>query len=172
MRTLTFLSKLLEKCALTQFPNIVITTTLSQITSLCTDKETGCETALLKLVNNVLWSFERGNATNFMAIDLLVAFDTMDHNILLQVLRYKFNICGKALTWFDTYLHPRGCRVNVGKEYSSNRDLTCSVPQGSIRGPVLYLAYASKFPEAIPNQENYGRTLDLHGYADDHSVKN
>ena len=107
-----------------------------------------------------------------MATDLLVAFDTMDHNILLHVLRYKFNICGKALTWFDTYLHPRGCRVNVGKEYSSIRDITCSVPQGSICGPVLHLAYASTFSKAIPNQENCSHTLDLYGYADDHSVKN
>ena len=131
-----------------------------------------CETALLRLVNDVLWSLERGNATHFIAIDLSVVFDTVDHNILLQVLRYKFNICGKALTWFGTYLCPRGCRVNVGKEYSSNRDLTCSVPQGSIWGPVLYLAYASTFPKAIPNQDNCGCTLDLYGYADDHSVKN
>ena len=61
--------------------------------------------------------------------------------------------------------------MNVGKEYSSNRHLTCSVPQGSICGPVLYLAYASTFPKAIPNRENCGRTLDLHGYADDHGVK-
>ena len=110
-----------------------------------------CETALLKLVSDVLWSLERGNATGFIAIHLSAAFDTMDHNILLQVLRYKFNICGNALTLFDTYLCPRGCRVNVGKEYSSNRDLTCSVPQGSICGPVFYLAYASTFPKAISN---------------------
>ena len=37
-----------------------------------------------------------------MAIDLSAAFDTMDHNILLQVLRYKFNIYGETLTWYDT----------------------------------------------------------------------
>ena len=42
----------------------------------------------------------------------------------------------------------------------------------SICGPVLYLAYPSTFPEAIPNRENCGRTLDLHGYADDYGVKN
>ena len=108
---LTFPSKLLEKCALTQFSKHC------DNNHLILDYQSGyrqgysCETALLKLVNDVLWSLERGNATNFMAIDLLAAFDTMDHNIFLQVLRYKFNICGKALTWFDTYLHPRGCRV-------------------------------------------------------------
>ena len=165
---LMFLSKLLEKCALTQFSKHCDNNHLIPDYQSVYRQGYSCEAALLKLVNDVLWSFERGNATNFMAIDLSAAFDTLDHNILLQVLRYKFNICGKALTWF-TYLHPRGCRVNVGKEYSSSRDLTCSVPQGSICGPVLYLAYASTFPEAIPNRETRGRTLDLHGC---HGVKN
>ena len=148
---LTFLSKLLEMCALTQFSKHCDNNHLIPDYQSAYRQGYSCETALLKLVNDVLWSLERGNATNFMAIDLSAAFDTMDHNILLQVLRYKFNICDKALTWFDTYLCPRGCRVNIGKEYSSNRDLTCSVPQGSICGPVLYLAYASTFPKAIPN---------------------
>ena len=148
---LMFLSKLLEKCALTQFSKHCDNNHLIPDYQSTYRQGYSCETALLKLVNDVLWSFEAGNTTNFMAIDLLVAFDTMDHNILLQVLRYKFNICGKALTWFDTYLCPKDCRVNVGKEYSSSRDLTCSVSQGSICGPVLYLAYASTFPEAIPN---------------------
>ena len=137
---LTFLSKLLEKCALTQFSKHCDNNHLIPDYQSMYRQGYSCETALLKLVNGVLWSLERGNATNFMAIDLSAAFDTVDHNILLQVLKYKFNICGKALTWFDTYLHPRGCRVNVGKEYSSSRDLTCSVPQGSICEPVLYLA--------------------------------
>ena len=145
-----FLSKLLEKCALTQFSKHDNNHLILDYQS-AYGQGYSCETALLKLVNDILCSLERGNATNFMAIDLLAAFDTMDHYILLQVLRYKFNICGMALTWCDTYLHPRGCRVNVGKEYCSNRDLTCSVPQGSICGPVLYLAYASTFPKAIPN---------------------
>ena len=172
MSNLTFLSKLIEKCALTQFSKHCDNNHLIPDYQSAYRQGYSCEAALLKLVNDILWSLERGNANNFIAIDLLAAFDTVDHNILLQVLRYKFNICGKALTWFDTYLHPGGCRVNVGKEYSSNWDLTCSVPQGSIYGPVLCLAYASTFPKAIPNWENCGRTLDLHGYADDHSIKN
>ena len=172
MSNLIFLSKLLEKCALTQFSKHCENNHLILDYQSVYRQGYRCETALLKCVNDVLWSLETGNATYFMAIDLSVAFDTVDHNILLQVLRYKFNICGKALTWFDTYLHPKGCRVNVGKEYSSSRDLTCSVPQGSICGPVLYLAYASTFSKAIPNQESCGHTLDLHGCADDHGVKN
>ena len=39
-----------------------------------------CETALVKLMNNVLWNMENSEVTAFTAIDLSVAFDTMDHN--------------------------------------------------------------------------------------------
>ena len=37
-------------------------------------------------------------------LDLSVAFDTVDHDILLSILNRKFGICGKALEWFNSYL--------------------------------------------------------------------
>ena len=46
------------------------------------------------------------------------------------------------------------------------RGLEFSVPQGSVAGPTLYSAYASTMRKCMPN------TLDLHGYADDHALKN
>ena len=82
---LTFLSKLLEKCALTQFSKHCDNNHLIPDYQLVYRQGYSCETALLKLVDDVLWSLERGNATNFMAIDLSAAFDTMDHNILLHL---------------------------------------------------------------------------------------
>ena len=53
----------------------------------------------------------------------------------------------------------------VGTAYSSDRDLTFSVPQGSCAGPHLYLAYASTLQEVIP------QTITIHGFADDHAIK-
>ena len=100
-----------------------------------------CQTALLKLTNDILWSMEHQEVTALMAIDLLAAFDTMDHNILLDILNKKFGVGGKAGKWFDSYLHPRSCKANIGKTYSANKDLTFSVPQGSCAGAVLYLTY-------------------------------
>ena len=45
-----------------------------------------CETALATLVNDLLWSMEEGCATSFAAIDLSAAFDTVSHDILLDLL--------------------------------------------------------------------------------------
>ena len=42
-----------------------------------------CETALIKLVNNALWSMERKKITALIAIDLSAAFDMVDHKILI-----------------------------------------------------------------------------------------
>ena len=53
----------------------------------------------------------------------------------------------------------------MGTKYSTNRPLDCSVPQGSLAGPNLYLAYASTLQEIVPEE------VCLNRFADDHSVK-
>ena len=53
----------------------------------------------------------------------------------------------------------------MGTKYSTNRPLDCSVPQGSLVGPNLYLAYASTLQEIVPEE------VCLNGFADDHSLK-
>ena len=103
--------------------------------------------------------------TPLVTIDLSAAFDTVDHEVLLQVLQRKFGIHGSGLKWFGSYLRPRGCKVNIGESYSHTMNLNFSVPQGSCAGPVLYLAYASTLHEGIPDD------INLHGYADDHALK-
>ena len=46
-----------------------------------------CKTSLLKLTNDILWTMEDKNITEVLALDVSAAFDTVDHNILLQVLK-------------------------------------------------------------------------------------
>ena len=78
-----------------------------------------CETAHIKLVNNVLRSMERKKVTALIAIDLPAAFDMVDHDILISLLQSKFGVKGKALDWYKSYLKDRTYKVNVGKEYST-----------------------------------------------------
>ena len=65
-----------------------------------------CETALLKIVNDNLWAMESQRVTTCIAIDLSEASDTVDHCILISVLRERFGITDTALSWFEPYLHP------------------------------------------------------------------
>ena len=131
---------------------------------------------------------ENQKVTTLMAIDLSGAFDTMDHSILISVLRERFGITEMALSWFESYLHPWYCKVNVGTTYSKNRELVYSVPQGSCAGPILYTVHASTIESVVetqtsdheeeePSQMNGFDLKDrvtavtIHGFADDHALK-
>ena len=181
---LSFWSRLVENAVLQQFNKHCDQNNLIPDYQSVYRVNYSCETALVKIVNNILWSMENKNIVNLMAIDLSAAFDTMDWCNLLDCLQYWFGITGSALKWFEQYLRPRYCKVNVGKAYPKNHELECSVPQGSCAGPVLYTVYASTFQEVIENPSlsvlTHGQTgnhrnpvkTDLHRFVDDHTLKN
>ena len=51
----------------------------------------------IKLTNDILWAIEEHNITAVLALKLSATFDTVDHDILLQVLKNQYGIDGKAL---------------------------------------------------------------------------
>ena len=55
-------------------------------------------------MDDILWSMEKQEVVPLVAIDLSAAFDTVDHDLLLAVLRKKFGIDQVALKWFRSYL--------------------------------------------------------------------
>ena len=108
---------------------------------------------------------ENSEVTAFVTIDLLPAFETVDHRILLDVLQHHFGVKGMARKWLESYLSPRQYKVNIGKEYSEPKDLQFSVPQGNCASPIPFLLYASTIAEVVPPP------IDIDGSADDHGVK-
>ena len=108
---------------------------------------------------------ENQQLTAFITIDLSAAFDTADHDILLNDLTTKFNVTGMALKLLHSYLRPRYHKVAVNGHFSSNKELAFSVPPGSCAGPVLNTAYSSTMSEVVQKQ------ILIHGYADDHGLK-
>ena len=100
------------------------------------------EHAILQLTRDITSSFEKGENTLGVFIDLSKAFDTVDHQILLKKLQY-YGIDGTALEWFKSYPNNR-------KQYTSNQeisksslDIICGVPPGSTLGPLLFLIYVN-----------------------------
>ena len=102
--------------------------------------------------------------TAIVILDLSAAFDTVDHDILLEVLGKHFGI-EAARTWYESYLKPRKFRVAVEDKISQPRQLDYSVPQGSVQGAFLFIAYASTLEQIVDSQPT------LNGFADDHSVR-
>ena len=113
-------------------------------------------------MNDLLNGMEHQEVTALIALDLSAAFDTVDHDILIDVLRTQYDVCGAALDWIDSYLRPRSYCVKVNQILSSQRNLNCSVRQGSCLGPLLFLTYAGTIFDIVPP------SISVFGFVDDH----
>ena len=108
---------------------------------------------------------KRHSVTSLVAMDLSAAFDTLDHDVLINVLTTKFGINDSALDWFSTYLRLRLFKVKISDKCSSNKKLTYSIPQDSCASVKVFTAYSSTLSDIIPSQ------LSLNGFADDCCIK-
>ena len=94
-------------------------------------------------------------------IDLQKAFDTIDHEILLQKLK-AIRFSESTIKWLKAYLSERIFLVNIESKLSDFGELSCGVPQGSILGPLLFLIYINDMLQVLTS------TLLL--YADDSCI--
>ena len=103
--------------------------------------------------------------TILVLLDLSAAFDSVNHNIFLNILQNRFNINNNALKWFNSYIRNRSHMVQINNTFSKNFDLTTGVPQGTCMGPVAFLIYISAISD-IAEKHN----LDIQSYADDTQI--
>ena len=81
-------------------------------------------------------------------IDLQKAFDTIDHDVLLQKL-YVIGFSKRTLNWFKSYLSNRSFKVNLENNFSQPASVSSGIPQGSIMGPLLILIYVNDMSQAV-----------------------
>ncbi len=79
--------------------------------------------------------------TILLLLDLSAAFDTLDHDILIDRLSTFLNLSDSALNWFKSYLSDRTQSVITEKGLSNPRPVPYGVPQGSVDGPQLFRIY-------------------------------
>ena len=63
-------------------------------------------------------------------LDLSAAFDTIDHSLLLDRLKYKLGASGTALAWFSSYLTNRKQRIHLNDPISEIFALNYDVSSG------------------------------------------
>ena len=89
-----------------------------------------------------------GQLTIALFIDLRKAFDTVNHNILCKKLS-DFGIQNINLEWLKNYLSNRSQKTFVNGSVSTTSFVNYGVPQGSVLGPLLFLAYVNNMANAL-----------------------
>ena len=106
------------------------------------------ETCLIHLMDWIRMKSDKGNFVGMVLLDLQKAFDTVNHQILLQKLQ-AIGVNNSSLQWFQGYLSGRTRLVDIAGTYSSLKAVTCGVPQGSILGPLLFSIYVNDLPSVV-----------------------
>ena len=119
-------------------------------------------TSFLECTNDWYLNLDKGQYTSVTFIDLKKAFDTVDHQILLQKLRV-YGLAGKEINWFQSYLDNRKQCCKVNGHMSKLDNINFGVPQGSRLGPLLFLIYINDLPLALDSS-------NVNMYADDTSI--
>ena len=96
--------------------------------------------AVIELIEKITNSLDQKNYAAGVFIDLKKAFDTINHDRLINKLE-RYGIRGVVLNWLRSYLQNRQQFVKMGEHMSSCLDIACRVPQGSVLGPILFILH-------------------------------
>ena len=104
-------------------------------------------TALTKINNSIYLNGEKGFSSAIITTDLTAAYDTVDHDILLEKLKF-YGINNNEHNLFKSYLENRKQFVKLDTFQSNvTNSLSCSVVQGSKLSGLFYTIYVNELPK-------------------------
>ena len=155
---LCIVSKVMERCVCKRLQDHIS----RLITPLQHDfvRSRSCATQLLSVLHSIGEALDQNKQTDILYLDFAKAFDSVDHTILIEKLRW-YGIEGRLLHWFRNYLSNRTQKVVIDGMSSRSLPVSSGVPQGSIVGPILFTVFINDLPDVL--SEKTGSAL----YADD-----
>ena len=108
------------------------------------------EQLLMVAVDSVAQAIDHHMSVCVAFLDLRKAFDSLDHHILLNRLKF-LGVCKSELLWFVSYLSDRYQRVKYKTCYSQWGLVKGGIPQGSALGPLLFLIYVNEMSAQVTN---------------------
>ena len=134
------MSKVLEKVVFIQIYDYFNTNNLLYNSQYGFRNKHSTELASLELTDQILQHMDNKKVPISVFLDLSKAFDTLDHSILLQKLKY-YGIKNNSIAWFQSYLSCRTQYIDIDGTVSTTLAIKTGVPQGSVLGPLLFIIY-------------------------------
>ena len=103
-------------------------------------KHRSCATQLALYSHEVMRAIDGGSQVDSVFLDFRKAFDTVPHKRLLIKLR-AYGISSQLCDWIRDFLSERSQFVVIDGKSSSKTEVISGVPQGSVKGPLLFLVY-------------------------------
>ncbi|XP_077976386.1 uncharacterized protein LOC144432146 [Styela clava] len=160
-------SKILEKIMYSRMSNYFETNNVFHSHQFGFRKQHSTAMAANVLVHKLTKAFEGKQHAIGIFLDISKAFDTIDHSILSSKL-YHYGIRGVPFNWIRSYLQDRKQIVQYDNSFSTNICvMKHGVPQGSLLGPLFFLAYINDMSRCLKSSESImfadDTDLILHG---------
>jgi len=107
------------------------------------------ETAMLRVLSDVLTAADAQQVTLLGLLDLSAAFDYSDHPLLLQQLPRDFGVKETVLAWTMSFVTGRTQQVLYKSCLSAVQPVQYGFPQGYVLGPILFVLYTAEIGRIV-----------------------
>jgi hypothetical protein len=110
-----------------------------------------CLSQLIAHYDYIIDCLEEGLNVDVVYLDFAKAFDKVDHGVLLHKLR-TMGVGDKVGIWLHSFLSDRTQSVLVNGFLSEQCKVISSVPQGTVLGPILFLAHIADIDSGLSSR--------------------